>query len=63
VEAFACGTAAVVFPIGRLASDDFDVEIGNSEVTGEVTMSVYDEITGIQMGTVPDTRNWCFKVM
>ncbi len=38
-EVFACGTAAVVTPIGRLKSPTFDVEV-NGGVAGEVTMGV-----------------------
>ena len=30
-EVFACGTAAVITPIGRLASDDFDLVVGDGE--------------------------------
>ncbi|MDR2082451.1 MAG: branched-chain amino acid aminotransferase [Candidatus Ancillula trichonymphae] len=63
IETFACGTGAMASTIGRLASDDFDVEIGNPNEAGKVTMSIYNELAGIQQGTVPDVHNWCFKVM
>lgn len=62
VESFACGTAAVVFPIGRLASKDFDVTIQNSEGEGALTKSVREEIVGIQTGKLPDRFNWCHQV-
>ena len=29
---------------------------------GELTQRLYDELTGIQWGRKPDTKNWCYKV-
>ena len=49
-EVFACGTAAVVTPITRLAGDDFDVEI---EV-GEKTREIHKRLTDIQWGRAED---------
>ncbi|MDP9800394.1 branched-chain amino acid aminotransferase [Arcanobacterium wilhelmae] len=57
-EMFACGTAAVVAPIGRLASDDFDVRLPG----GDVVQSVYEELVGIQMGRVEDRFGWCYRI-
>ncbi|MDO5034141.1 MAG: aminotransferase class IV, partial [Actinomycetaceae bacterium] len=57
-EMFACGTAAVVTPIGRLASTDFDLEIPGSELT----LSVYNQLVGIQNGLEPDTYNWLYRL-
>lgn len=57
-EMFACGTAAVVTPIGRLTSDDFDVYLEG----GDVVQSVYDELVGIQMGRVEDRFGWCYRI-
>lgn len=61
VETFACGTAAVITPIGRLASHEFDVTIADGE-PGELTRSLYDELTGIQYGTVEDRFNWLYQL-
>ncbi len=58
VEVFACGTAAVIAPIGRLVSDDFDVSIPG----GELTKYLYDTLTGIQTGVVEDTFGWMYKL-
>ena len=48
VEAGACGTAAVISPIGGVQhGDDFHVFYSETEV-GPVTRKLYDELTGIQ---------------
>ncbi|EPD29423.1 branched-chain amino acid aminotransferase [Gleimia europaea] len=57
-EMFACGTAAVVTPIGRLASTDFDLEIPGTAVT----LSVYNQLVGIQNGEEPDPYNWLYRI-
>lgn len=57
VELFACGTAAVVTPVARLVSPDFDLTVGDGD-PGEVTMSVRDRLTGIQYGRRDDTFGW-----
>lgn len=58
VEMFACGTAAVVTPIGKLASDDFTVALPG----GDVTPWVYNTLTGIQYGTVADKYGWMYQL-
>ena len=55
---FACGTAAVVTPIGRLASDDFDIEVP----VGGTTTAIYDELTAIQLGHAEDRFGWLYKI-
>jgi branched-chain amino acid aminotransferase len=61
-EVFACGTAAVVTPIGRLAGDGFDVTIGGGEA-GDVTSAVRDELTDIQYGRTPDRHGWLHRLV
>ena len=56
-EAWGCGTAAVVSPIGRLMYEDVEYVI-NGERIGEVTQKLYDTLTGIQWGKTPDTYGW-----
>lgn len=57
VEAFACGTAAVITPIGRVIGRD--IEIGSAGApAGEVTMALYRRLTDIQYGRVEDTHGW-----
>ncbi|WP_147917745.1 branched-chain amino acid aminotransferase [Ruania zhangjianzhongii] len=60
-EVFACGTAAVITPIGRLAGTSFDLTVGD-RAPGPVTTALYDELTGIQRGSAPDDRGWMFRL-
>ena len=62
VEAGACGTAAVISPIGGVQhGDDFHVFYSETEV-GPVTHKLYDELTGIQFGDVEAPEGWIVKV-
>ena len=56
-EVFACGTAAVITPIGVLKNGD--ELIGDPQApAGAVTMSIREELLGIQLGTVEDRHGW-----
>lgn len=57
-EVFACGTAAVVTPIGRIAGPGFDVRVDGTTVT----KSIYDQVTAIQLGHEPDPYHWTYKL-
>ncbi|WP_124055120.1 branched-chain amino acid aminotransferase [Arcanobacterium ihumii] len=57
-EVFACGTAAVVTAIGRIAGENFDITIP----TGDMTRHVYDELTSIQLGKAEDRFGWLYKI-
>lgn len=58
VEMFACGTAAVVTPISRLAGAGFDVSLQGDTVTREIL----EELSGIQRGTIPDRHGWMYRL-
>ena len=60
-EAFGCGTAAVVSPIGRLMYKDEEYVIGEEKI-GEVTQWLYDTLTGIQWGKITDSYGWVYKI-
>ncbi|MFF4775129.1 branched-chain amino acid aminotransferase [Microtetraspora fusca] len=60
-EAFACGTAAVVTPIGSVKGADRSWTIGDG-TPGPVTQKIREELIGIQYGTRPDTHNWVHKI-
>jgi branched-chain amino acid aminotransferase len=60
-EAFACGTAAVITPVGRVKANGFDMTINDFE-NGPITMAMRDGLLGIQHGTKPDTHGWMHKV-
>lgn len=60
VEAFACGTAAVITPIGRLVSDDYTIE--QSTEPGEVTMKLRSTLLDIQYGRAEGPEGWMVKL-
>ena len=60
-EAFGSGTAAVVSPIGEMAWKGERVEIAGGEI-GPLTQRLYDTLTGIQWGTLPDPYGWVVKL-
>ena len=60
-EVFACGTAAIITPIGRFKSKEFDVTVANGE-SGKLTIDLRDQLLGIQLGEVEDPHNWMWKV-
>jgi branched-chain amino acid aminotransferase len=60
-EAWGCGTAAVVSPVGWLAYNGKEYTINNGEI-GPVTQKLYDTLTGIQWGKLADPFNWVYPV-
>lgn len=62
-EAGACGTAAVITPIGGIYyKDNLHVFYSETEV-GPITQKLYDTLTGIQFGDIkPIHDNWIYKV-
>lgn len=61
-ESFACGTAAVVAPIGRVASPEGSFTIGNPDVGGPVTQRLRASLVDIQLGRAPDPYGWVQRV-
>ncbi len=60
-EVFACGTAAVITPIGALY--DGDEVIGSPDApAGEVTLALREQLLGIQTGAVEDTHGWVTRI-
>ncbi|MBM7825737.1 branched-chain amino acid aminotransferase [Arcanobacterium pluranimalium] len=57
-EMFACGTAAVVTSIGRIAGENFDLTLPSSVITRRI----YDELTSIQLGTREDSYGWLYQI-
>ena len=60
-EIWGTGTAAVVSPVGELAYKGKEYIISGGKI-GELTQKLYDELTGVQWGRIPDTRGWVVKV-
>ena len=60
-EAWGCGTAAVVSPIGELRMDDVKYQIADGGI-GKLTQKLYDTLTSIQWGHAEDTHHWTCKI-
>jgi len=60
-EIFACGTAAVITPVGQLKSRTETIGADDAPA-GELTVSLREELTGIQYGRVADRHNWLVKL-
>ncbi|HEV2891359.1 MAG TPA: branched-chain amino acid aminotransferase [Frankiaceae bacterium] len=58
-EVFACGTAAVITPVGKLKWRDGEVGTGE---TGPVTQRLRDTLLDVQLGRTPDSHGWLHKV-
>jgi branched-chain amino acid aminotransferase len=56
-EVFACGTAAVITPVGRVKHNEGEVVVGEG-ATGPVTARLRELLTAVQRGTAPDTHSW-----
>jgi branched-chain amino acid aminotransferase len=56
-EAFGTGTAAVISPIGSLDDENKKALINNGEI-GPISQMLYDTLTGIQWGNLPDPFGW-----
>ena len=57
-EAFACGTAAVITPIGALKGEAGMIVDFEDRAPGELTVSLREELTGMQFGTREDRHGW-----
>ncbi len=60
-EAWGCGTAAVISPIGSMGWEDKKVVINGGKI-GETAQKLYDTLYGIQSGKVDDNLGWTVKV-
>lgn len=60
-EVFACGTAAVITPIGQLKAEGFTIGSADAE-PGELTMSLREELTDIQYGRREDRHGWLVRL-
>ncbi|MDQ3733550.1 MAG: branched-chain amino acid aminotransferase [Actinomycetota bacterium] len=60
-EVFACGTAAVITPIGKARSTGGDFTIADGE-PGPITMALREELLAIQHGSVEDRHGWIHRI-
>ena len=60
-EVFGTGSAAVVSPVKELDWEGKVANISGGKI-GPLTQKLYDTLTGIQWGKLPDTKGWTVKV-
>ena len=61
-EMFACGTAAVINPIGEFRAHGGSWTVGDGG-SGEVTLALRQELTDIQYGRIPDRHGWLTRLV
>ncbi|MGV2495698.1 branched-chain amino acid aminotransferase [Pelagerythrobacter aerophilus] len=61
IETMACGTAAVVTPVGTVAGPDGEFTIGGGG-PGQITSKLREKLVGIQRGRVDDTYGWVTRL-
>jgi branched-chain amino acid aminotransferase len=61
-EVFACGTAAVVTPVGRLGWRGGEVVMGDGE-PGPVTLEIRQALLDLQYGRAEDTHGWLHRIV
>ncbi len=61
-EIFACGTAAVVTPVGS-AKSAMGTWVTGDGAPGPITSQIRNALLGIQHGTIPDKHHWMRKVL
>ncbi|MDR1998260.1 MAG: branched-chain amino acid aminotransferase [Candidatus Margulisbacteria bacterium] len=62
-EVFGSGTAAIISPVGALyQADKAYIVGGNKNKAGKITQKLYDNLTGIQYGRIPDPFGWLLKL-
>lgn len=60
-EVFGTGTAAVISPVGELFWNNHQMIVNQGHI-GQLSQRLYDTITGIQTGLIPDTLHWTVQV-
>ncbi len=60
-EAWGCGTAAVISPIGELRMNGVTRQVADGGI-GKLSQKLYDTLTAIQWGKAPDTHQWTVTV-
>jgi branched-chain amino acid aminotransferase len=60
-EVFASGTATVISPVGDMRWKNREIQINKGDI-GPLSKRLYDAITGIQTGELPDKYGWTVEV-
>jgi branched-chain amino acid aminotransferase len=61
VESFACGTAAVVTPVGSVTGSDYSFTIGSGG-PGQLTSRLRQRLVDIQRGQAADLHGWVQRI-
>lgn len=61
-ESLACGTAAVITPVGTVRSTHGDFVVNNN-APGPVSMKLRERLTAIQHGEVEDRHGWSYQLV
>ena len=61
-EIFACGTAAVITPVGELKWAGGSAPSTAGESGGEITNAIRERLLDIQYGRVEDTHGWMTRL-
>jgi branched-chain amino acid aminotransferase len=61
LETMACGTAAVVTPVGTVASTTGEFHIGAGGI-GQMTSKMRERLVGIQNGQIADAHGWVTRI-
>jgi branched-chain amino acid aminotransferase len=61
-EVFACGTAAVITPIGTLKWPGGEVTAGDG-TPGATTLALRRQVTDLQYGRTPDSHGWLRRIL
>lgn len=57
-ECGACGTGAIITPLGNVFDPDTGVKIHYCDEVGFVLLDLYNSLQDVQYGRVPDIHNW-----
>lgn len=60
-EVFGTGTAAVISPVDEIQYRDTNININHGQI-GPIARRLFDEISGIQYGEIPDTHGWIYNI-
>ncbi len=61
LETMACGTAAVVTPVGTVASPEGEFHIGAGGI-GQITAKMRERLVGVQNGRSADSHGWVMRI-
>ncbi len=60
-EVFGTGTAAVISPVDEIQYRETNISINHGQI-GPIARRLFDEITGIHYGEIPDTHGWIYNI-